>query len=380
MEAKHNSINSSEKPLFNIKQTTEKMSISDVYYDTFSSHLNPFYLYTAHFNYIPNFVEEIYINCEKLSNFIAKEYKLEIKESYYSKHYFRRSKEPKTSTLYSFLFDDVMLYFDMCLDRVFVLFKKTYPSKIESLLGKIRTFKKRKKKNKPSISLLVNTPNGINTKSMEITKPKLNIEDNYNDDFVDVHRTIYKKLSQKNGKGIVLLHGKPGTGKTSYIRYLAATLKKEIIFLPPTMAGEITNPYLVSTLINNPNSIFVIEDAENIVIDRGHEGQSPVSAILNISDGLLSDCLNIQIICSFNTDISKIDSALMRKGRLIGKYEFKELDIPKAQLLSNKLGFNKEINQPMTLTSIYHLGEKEFEQKNNIKSIGFQKEYNTCLA
>lgn len=34
----------------------------------------------------------------------------------------------------------------------------------------------------------------------------------------------------------------------------------------------------------------------------------------------------------------------------------------------------------MTLTSIYHLGEKEFEQKSNIKSIGFQKENNGCLV
>ena len=163
------------------------------------------------------------------------------------------------------------------------------------------------------------------TKSLEILKPRLSIEDNYNDDFAEIHQTIIKRLSKKNDKGLVLLHGKPGTGKTSYIRYLISSLKKNVIFLPPNMAGAITNPDLISILIDNPNSIFVIEDAENIVIDRSRNGRSPVSALLNISDGLLSDCLNIQIICSFNTDISRIDSALMRKGRLIAKYEFKEL-------------------------------------------------------
>ena len=66
---------------------------------------------------------------------------------------------------------------------------------------------------------------------------------------------------------MVLLHGKPGTGKTSYIRYLIASVKKEVIFLPPNMASAITNPDLLSVLIENPNSIFVIEDAENIVVD-----------------------------------------------------------------------------------------------------------------
>jgi hypothetical protein len=137
------------------------------------------------------------------------------------------------------------------------------------------------------------------------------------------------------------------------------------------MASAITNPGLLSILIENPNSIFVIEDAENIVVDREQQGNSPVSTLLNISDGLLADCLNIQIICSFNTDISKIDAALMRKGRLIAKYEFKELEIEKAQQLSNKLGFDKTINTPMTLTAIYNQDEKDFQQTIKRNAIGF---------
>jgi hypothetical protein len=115
----------------------------------------------------------------------------------------------------------------------------------------------------------------------------------------------------------------------------------------------------------------VIEDAENIVMDRNSEGNSPVSALLNISDGLLSDCLNIQIVCSFNTDISKVDTALMRKGRLIAKYEFKELETEKAQLLSDKLLFHTKINKPMTLTEIYNQDQMSFQQPKQREAIGF---------
>ena len=244
-------------------------------------------------------------------------------------------------------------------------------SNVEDVIICLKKFKIRKEKNKPVINLLINSVTGFETQALPIIKPKLSLEDNYNDDFKLVHQTIFSRLSKNNNKGLVLLHGKPGTGKTSYIRYLIASLKKEIFFLPPNMAEGITDPSLISILIKNSNSIFVIEDAENIIVDRETHGGSAVSALLNISDGLLSDCLNIQIICSFNTDISKVDSALMRKGRLIAKYEFKELETAKAQSLSNKLKFDTKICKPMTLTEIYNQNDVSFQPTQQRTTIGF---------
>jgi hypothetical protein len=137
------------------------------------------------------------------------------------------------------------------------------------------------------------------------------------------------------------------------------------------MAASITDPGLMNVMIDNPNSVFVIEDAENIIIDRNQNGSSSVSALLNLADGLLSDCLNIQIICSFNTDLSRVDSALMRKGRLIAKYEFKELETQKAQALSDKLGFDTQITEPMTLASVYNQNDAEFAPTVHRKTVGF---------
>ncbi len=74
----------------------------------------------------------------------------------------------------------------------------------------------------------------------------------------------YMSLSKKD-KGVVILHGEPGTGKTSYIRHLISSVSKKVIFLPPNLAHNITGPELISLLIENPDAILIIEDAENYI-------------------------------------------------------------------------------------------------------------------
>ena len=354
-----------------LKKTAAKVDLSQVFAETHGTYLNVSNLFLAHFNAIPNIIHERGIDCNKASNWFIEKYAKEIKDFYYDRRYFNGSKKPEIDDIFYFLYDDLIIDFDTNCSLVYVVYKKTALSKVEEIISGIHKFKRRKGKRIPEISLLISTQRGIETKSLQISKPKLNIEDNYNDDFKGIHQTILKRLSKNDDKGIVLLHGKPGTGKTSYIRYLISSVKKNVIFLPPNMANAITNPDLISVLIDNPNSIFVIEDAENIVVDRERHGGSPVSALLNLSDGLLSDCLNIQIICSFNTDISKIDSALMRKGRLIAKYEFKELEANKAQMLSMKLGFKSYFTSPTPLTAIYNQDEMDFQQTKRTNPIGF---------
>jgi hypothetical protein len=354
------------------ENTTAKTSLGDVFRNTNLSYLNERALFIAHFNLIPNCIDEEKIDCKRADKWFAENYEHEIRHQYFNKRYFKESKRPEYDDIYYIIFDDLLVNLDTNGSAVRFLFSKTHLSKVEALAKEFRRFRERKTRKPLLIFLLINTVHGIDTKELEVTRPKLSIDDNYNDDFKPIHQTIHKRLSKKNDKGLVLLHGKPGTGKTSYIRYLIASVKKNVIFLPPTMAGSITDPGLISVLIDNPNSIFVIEDAEKIVVNRNKDGNSPVSALLNISDGLLSDCLNIQIICSFNTDISKIDSALMRKGRLIAKYEFQDLKTVKAQVLSNKLGFNTTISEPMTLTAIYNQEEAEFHEPETTRPIGFK--------
>lgn len=351
--------NKIEKPIA-ISQLAEVFDENDL-------SIHPLRMYAFFFNKIPHIYTEKEINCHKVSDWLIENYESKIKDFYIFK-------TPSNRSIISFceyyiLGEDLMITLDYTLNYVSFFYKSTGYEMTKLMIEKINKFKVRKER-QPKISVVTHSRNGLSTESLKITKPKLNIADNYNDDFTEIHQTILKRLRKKNDKGLVLLHGKAGTGKTSYIRYLISLVKKKVIFLPPNMASVITNPDLLTLLIDNPNSIFVIEDAENLIIDREHNGNSPVSALLNISDGLLSDCLNIQIICSFNTDLSKVDTALMRKGRLIAKYEFKEMETQKSQILSDKLGFKTKINLPMTLTDIYNQNESSFQPKSR-KAIGF---------
>jgi hypothetical protein len=233
-------------------------------------------------------------------------------------------------------------------------------------------FRWRERRKPLEINLIVKGSYGLDLKSMEIKRTRLDLGLFYEDDFKEVDNVITKRLRKKEDKGIVFLHGLPGTGKTTYLRYLIGKIKKRVLFLSPTIAGDLMNPGFMELLMDNPDTVLVIEDAENIIMDRRTTGSSSVSNLLNISDGLLADFLNVQIICTFNSSLTLVDQALMRKGRLIAKYEFGKLCIAKAQALSDQFGFDATITKPMTIAEIANQHEKE-QGSSRVEVMGFHR-------
>ena len=246
----------------------------------------------------------------------------------------------------------------------------------DEFISKIIKLGKRRRHESNNIGLVIQTSRGYSTTSFELPKQKLDIALNYGREFKPVHEKIINTLNQKNGKGLVLLHGTPGTGKTHYLKHIASKIKdKRVLFIPPFLADFITSPEMTPFLIENSNSVLFIEDAERVITDRQTGGANGVSNILNITDGILSDILNIQIVATFNMDKAKIDSALLRKGRLIAEHKFDALPIDDANNLLKHLGKEANATKPMTLTEIYNVEEEEFKSQDKYSPIGFNKHY-----
>ncbi|CAF0784333.1 unnamed protein product [Adineta steineri] len=218
-----------------------------------------------------------------------------------------------------------------------------------------------------TLQMVCRNQHGYYLNSIDIKKPLItDLALHYGKNFVSTHSKIIKNLNKKESKGIVLLHGIPGSGKTHYIRYLIHEIEeKTLIYVPPDMAKEISSPEFLPFLMQYQNSILIIEDAENIIKDRNESilPSQAVANLLNLSDGLLGDAMHQQIIATFNCDLTTIDPALLRKGRLIANYEFNKLDLESSKILSDKLGFGTEnILEPMTLAEVYNQGEKPEEE------------------
>ena len=203
----------------------------------------------------------------------------------------------------------------------------------------------------------------------KIQPTKLNIDENYNDDIKPVLEDVKKFLNERKS-GLILFRGTVGVGKTNLIRHLITTFPKNYILVTNTLASHLASPEFISFMLDHRNSVFILEDCEQILMSREQTVSGAIANILNMSDGLMSDIFNVKFICTFNADINKIDEAILRKGRCFANYEFKPLCKEKTKALLEKLNIHKDDPQPMTLAEIYNYNNEDCTQQST-KKIGF---------
>lgn len=201
---------------------------------------------------------------------------------------------------------------------------------------------------------------GIVFEPFETVVPEgYSVEKYYTKDFQPIHKHIVENL-QKNESGLYLFHGEPGTGKTTYIKYLASVLKRDIIYVPVAFIDSLVDPSFLPALLKKRHSVLVIEDAEKALLAREPgDSSSLVSAILNITDGIMGNVFSISVIATYNSPRTGIDKALLRKGRLKGEHKFDKLPVEQVQKILDDNKINFTAKETMSLAEIFNTQEPD---------------------
>lgn len=129
-------------------------------------------------------------------------------------------------------------------------------------------------------------------------------------------------------KKTIVLHGPPGTGKTSFIKTVASAFDKNLYVINISQMSNSSFEKAISSATSN--SIIVIEDFDSCKSTHSRKNKDEkdtvediisLTTILNTLDGIVS--LNGTIIFMTTNHIEKIDEALLRKGRVDEEYEIK---------------------------------------------------------
>ena len=189
------------------------------------------------------------------------------------------------------------------------------------------------------------------------------------------HQAFTAKVCASN-HGLSIFEGTPGTGKTSYLRHLMGVLKKShrFYFIPTGTMDVLSDPEFIGFWANQRRNhserqfVVILEDSDAALMTRGSDNREKVSAILNLSDGMLADFLRLQIICTINCRADDIDQALLRPGRLLSHRVFRRLDYAQASRLAESLGRKLAIVRDYSLAEVFAGNESE---EINRPRIGF---------
>lgn len=223
----------------------------------------------------------------------------------------------------------------------------------------------------PKVYLLCHNGSNLYLKRSELLVENFEIDKAYGRKFKPFYDNIVDKLTSKES-GVLLLHGKPGSGKTTLIKHLTSVIRRKFVIVPNYMITQLSSPSTLPFLVDNPGMVLILEDAEDAVIARTDGARGPVAELLNLSDGMIGSAVKCSLIVTFNTPLTNIDGALRRKGRMIGEYHFKELDVQDSNSLLEYLGKSYKATSPMLLTDIYNLEEELISEIDQPAKIGFR--------
>jgi hypothetical protein len=230
----------------------------------------------------------------------------------------------------------------------------------QKILATLGTVKEPRVTNKGSISVLIATQNGIDTASVGRAAMEW-VPGNYTESNVRDIEFVVKELNKKKPAGrIVILDGVAGSGKTTLVRAIINRIpKSHFIIIPANMVSSLGDPSFIGFFVgashlHDAPLTLVVEDGDYCLVPRGQDNISAISTLLNITDGIIGQMLDIRVIITTNVKIDEVDEAVMRPGRLLKQITFNALTPEHANEVYERITGDKgTFTESKTLAEIY---------------------------
>jgi hypothetical protein len=190
----------------------------------------------------------------------------------------------------------------------------------------------------------------------------------YNKSSAKGFNKIIKKIKKKN-KGLFIMHGKRGAGKTTALSFIANNCSKMSIFIPNNMIEyTINNPDFLEVL-KTYSPLLILDDCEVLLDGIYSKSDIIFTNLLQLVDGFHSNELDTHILMCFNINSEdELDSTLIEANNLLKIVEVKPLNVETSNALSKHLGFNYEIKEDILLVNLL----KENIEEEYTSKIGFE--------